>query len=63
MNKDPLSELLSAARNQTETKLEQSCAPALPASTSSRDPTPDNRTEVECESKRLILSEKVIMEV
>ncbi|XP_070759386.1 G patch domain-containing protein 1 [Enoplosus armatus] len=42
---DPLSELLSAARNQTETKLEQTSINALPASTSTNHQTPDSRTE------------------
>nr|XP_020495815.1 G patch domain-containing protein 1 isoform X2 [Labrus bergylta] len=38
---DPLSELLSAARNQTETKPEKT----LPASTSTNHQTPDSRTK------------------
>ncbi|XP_026233418.1 G patch domain-containing protein 1 isoform X2 [Anabas testudineus] len=43
---DLLSELLSAARNQTsETKLDQTSASALPASTSTNNQTPDSRTE------------------
>lgn len=46
---DLLSELLSAARNQTsETKLDQTSASALPASTSTNNQTPDSRTEVPC---------------
>ncbi|XP_045887900.1 G patch domain-containing protein 1 isoform X2 [Micropterus dolomieu] len=42
---DPLSELLSAARNQSEVKLEQTSVPALPASTSTDDQTPPGRAE------------------
>ncbi|XP_039986617.1 G patch domain-containing protein 1 isoform X2 [Xiphias gladius] len=42
---DPVSELLSAAKNQTETKREQTSVPALPASASTNDQTPDNKSE------------------
>ncbi|XP_051235637.1 G patch domain-containing protein 1 isoform X1 [Dicentrarchus labrax] len=51
---DPLSELLSAARNQTETRLEQTSVPALPApptSSRSSSQTPDQRTEEETKSE------------
>ncbi|XP_044062771.1 G patch domain-containing protein 1 [Siniperca chuatsi] len=42
---DPLTELLSAARNQTDTTLERASVRALPASTSTDGPTPDHRTQ------------------
>lgn len=42
---DPLGELLSAARNQTETKVEHTPTPALPASISS-DQAPGSKPEV-----------------
>ncbi|XP_040893988.1 G patch domain-containing protein 1 isoform X2 [Toxotes jaculatrix] len=41
---DPPGEL-STAQNQNGTKVEQSSVPALPASTSTSDQTPDNRTQ------------------
>uniref|UniRef100_A0AAX7TCA6 G-patch domain-containing protein n=1 Tax=Astatotilapia calliptera TaxID=8154 RepID=A0AAX7TCA6_ASTCA len=46
---DPLGELLSAARNQTETKVEHTptpALPALPASISSSDQAPGSKPEV-----------------
>lgn len=46
---DPLGELLSAARNQTETRVEHTptpALPALPASISSSDQAPGSKPEV-----------------
>ncbi|XP_063336671.1 G patch domain-containing protein 1 isoform X2 [Pelmatolapia mariae] len=43
---DPLGELLSAARNQTETKVEHTPTPALPASVSSSDQAPGSKPEI-----------------
>ena len=54
---DPLSEMLSAARNQTEIKLEQTSTPALPAppaSTSTNSRTTDRTEEVRQNWKRFI---------
>lgn len=45
---DPLGELLSAARNQTETKVEHTPTPALPAlpASISSDQAPGSKPEV-----------------
>ncbi|XP_071346026.1 G patch domain-containing protein 1 isoform X2 [Trachinotus anak] len=50
--KDPLSELLSAARNQTETKLDQSSAPALPASAGSSHQSKTKPVDQQSSDKR-----------
>ncbi|XP_027137021.1 G patch domain-containing protein 1 isoform X2 [Larimichthys crocea] len=48
---DPLSELLSSARQQTDTKLEQTPVPALPASSSTSSSTSSIRAEVKTEEQ------------
>ncbi|KAK2854349.1 hypothetical protein Q5P01_007010 [Channa striata] len=52
-NDDPLSELISAARNQTpETKLDQASEPDLPALSRTSDQTPGNQSETKPEDQQ-----------
>lgn len=52
-NNDPLSQLLSVARNQTfNTKLDQTAVAAVPVSTATSQSTPDGDTEVPWRRRR-----------